>query len=171
MYLIDTSVWIDSRGGWTTVRCRYFKSLIAQGAHYGITGVIYQEVLQGARGRESFDRLRAYLGSVTFYRPLDPVETYAEAADLYRRCRERGLTIRSTLDCLIARIAIEHGLLLVHNDRDFEGLAGVCQDLKCVPSDRDSTNPTSSSSGVTISAPGASATTTLHGFDEFMGRR
>jgi predicted nucleic acid-binding protein len=39
------------------------------------------------------------------------------------------------LDCLIARIAIEHGLLLVHNDRDFDHLAGVCQDLKCAPND------------------------------------
>jgi predicted nucleic acid-binding protein len=135
VYLIDTSVWIDSLRGLDNAPVRLFKSLITQRAHYGITGVIYQEVLQGARGREHFDRLRAYLGSLTFYHPLDPVETFAEAADLYRRARERGLTIRSTLDCLIARIAIEHNLLLLHNDRDFDHLAGVCQDLKCAPSD------------------------------------
>lgn len=135
MYLIDTSVWIDSLRGLDNGPVRLFKSLIAQRAHYGITGVIYQEVLQGARSRAHFDQLRVYLGSLAFYHPLDPVETYAEAADLYRRARERGLTIRSTLDCLIARIAIEHGLLLLHNDRDFDHLAGVCQDLKCAPSD------------------------------------
>jgi predicted nucleic acid-binding protein len=135
VYLIDTSVWIDSLRELDNGPVRFFKSLIAERAHYGITGVIFQEVLQGARGRASFDQLRIHLASLTFYHPLDSVETYAEAADLYRRCRERGLTIRSTLDCLIARIAIEHGLLLVHNDRDFDHLAGVCRDLKCAPGD------------------------------------
>lgn len=135
MYLIDTSVWIDSLRQTDNGPARFFKMLIASGTRYGITGAIYQEVLQGARDRRGFDRLRTYLGSLTYYHPLDPVETYAEAADLYRRCRERGLTIRSTLDCLIARIAIEHGLILAHNDRDFDHLASVCADLKCAPSD------------------------------------
>jgi predicted nucleic acid-binding protein len=135
VYLIDTSVWIDSLRQTDNGPVRFFKLLIAGGTRYGITGAIYQEVLQGARDRSGFDRLRTDLGSLTFYHPLDSVESYAEAAQLYRRCRERGLTIRSTLDCLIARIAIEHSLILVHNDRDFDHLAGVCADLKCAPSD------------------------------------
>ncbi len=129
MYLIDTSVWIDSLREIDNGPVRFFKALVADGVPYGITGVIYQEVLQGARSRADYDRLRAYLGSLTFYHPQDPVATYAEAADLYRQCRDRGITIRSTVDCLIARIAAEHHLALVHNDRDFTNIAGVYPEL------------------------------------------
>jgi predicted nucleic acid-binding protein len=131
VYLVDTSVWIDSLRQVDNAPARYFRSLIADRAPYGITGVIYQEVLQGARGEQDFEQLRSHLGSLTFWHPLDPVETYAEAADLYRRCRVRGVTVRSTLDCLIARLAIEHGLLLVHNDRDFDHISSVEPGLKC----------------------------------------
>lgn len=134
MYLIDTSVWIDSLRQVDNEPSRFFSSLIADRAPYGITGVIYQEVLQGARGQEDFEQLRTYLGSMTFWHPFDPVETYAEAADLYRRCRAGGITVRSTLDCLIARLAIEHGLLLVHNDRDFDYIASIEPSLICAPS-------------------------------------
>jgi predicted nucleic acid-binding protein len=134
VYLIDTSVWIDSLRQIDNAPSQLFKSLIADRAPYGITGVIYQEVLQGARGQEDFDQLRTYLASLTFWHPLHPVETYAEAADLYRRCRARGITVRSTLDCLIARLAIEHGLILVHNDRDYDHIAEVEPSLKCTPS-------------------------------------
>jgi len=42
---------------------------------------------------------------------------------------------RQRAGSLIARIAIEHGLILIHNDRDFDHLASVCEDLKCAPSD------------------------------------
>jgi predicted nucleic acid-binding protein len=133
VYLIDTSVWIDSLRQADNAPARFFRSLIADRAPFGISGAIYQEVLQGARTDRDFQQLRRHLGSLAFYHPLDPVETYAEAAALYRRCRERGITIRSTLDCLIARIAVEHGLILVHNDRDFDRLAPVAEGLRCAP--------------------------------------
>ena len=58
MYLIDTSVWIDSLRQIDNAPSQLFKSLIADRAPYGITGVIYQEVLQGARGQEDFEQLR-----------------------------------------------------------------------------------------------------------------
>lgn len=133
MYLIDTSVWIDSLRLTDNPPARFFKSLIADRIPYGITGPIYQEVLQGARTAKDFEALRVYLGSLPFYDPADPVETYAEAADLYRTCRLRGITVRSTLDCLIARIALEHELVLVHNDRDFTQMATVVRELRMAP--------------------------------------
>jgi predicted nucleic acid-binding protein len=131
LYLIDTSVWIDSLRGIDNAPARLFRSLIADQARYGISGVIYQEVLQGARGPGDFEQLRSHLGALPFYHPLDSIASYAAAADLYRRCRERGITVRSTVDCLIARIAIEHRLVLVHNDRDFDHIATVESDLNC----------------------------------------
>ena len=96
------------------------------GFPFGITGVIHQDVLQGAASRAKFDYLAEYLGSQPYFHP---VENYREAALIYFRCRRAGVTIRSGTDCLIARIAIEHGLLLLHDERDFEKMAEVVPDL------------------------------------------
>ena len=95
----------------------------------GLTGVTYQEVLQGVYSKGEFERVSEYLGSQTFYHPLDPVESYTEAARMYFDCRRAGITIRSSIDCLIARVAIEHGLMLLHDDRDFERISKVVPDL------------------------------------------
>ncbi len=70
-----------------------------------------------------------YLGSQTFYHPRDPVESHREAAFIYFRCRRAGVTVRSAIDCLIARVVIEHDLVLLHDDRDFEKMAGVIPEL------------------------------------------
>ena len=78
---------------------------------------------------EEFERVSDYLGSQTFYHPQDPVESYKEAARMYFDCRRAGIIIRSAIDCLIARTAIEHDLLLLHDDRDFENMAGAIPEL------------------------------------------
>ena len=59
-----------------------------------------------------------------FDAPMD-VEIFEEAAQLYRRCRNAGYTVRSAHDCLIAASAIRHGLALLQNDHDFELIARV----------------------------------------------
>jgi predicted nucleic acid-binding protein len=66
---------------------------------------------------------------------LQPRElsTYEIAAQLYRRARNAGFTIRKPTDCLIAAIALEHGALLVHNDRDFTFLSRVEPSLLIFP--------------------------------------
>ncbi len=102
--------------------------LTGQGVPFWITGVIYQEVLQGAETERDFERLRDYLGTQRFYHPGDPVTSYLRAAGLYFQCRRQGVTLRSTIDCLIAQIAIEYELKLLHND--FERIASVVSDLK-----------------------------------------
>jgi predicted nucleic acid-binding protein len=94
-----------------------------------LTGVIYQEVLQGVSSESEFERVSEYLGSQIFYHPAEPVESYREAALIYFRCRCAGVTIRSAIDCLIARVAIEHSLMLLHDDRDFEMMAEFEPDL------------------------------------------
>jgi predicted nucleic acid-binding protein len=103
--------------------------VLDRGYPVGLTGAIYQEVLQGVSSREEFDQLSEYLGSQTFYHPRDPVESYREAALIYFRCRRAGVTVRCAIDCLIARVAIEHELILLHDDRDFESMAGVVPEL------------------------------------------
>jgi predicted nucleic acid-binding protein len=132
VYLVDTSVWIDSLRQRDNPPVRFFRRLLDQNVPYGITGVIYQEVLQGARSPKDFETLQDYLGSQRFYHPLDLVASHAEAARIFRKCRSEGITIRSTIDCLIAQIAIEHDLMLLHNDRDFTCIAQVAPTLHLV---------------------------------------
>mgnify|MGYP001825603953 FL=1 len=87
--------------------------------------MIYQEVLQGAKSEKEYAGLKKYLSSQRFFHPQDPIETFAKAARIYFRCRKKGVTVRSTVDCMIAQIAIENELLLLHNDKDFEAMAAV----------------------------------------------
>jgi predicted nucleic acid-binding protein len=95
----------------------------------GLTGVVYQEVVQGVSSRREFEQTSEYLGSQTFFHPRDLIESHREAARIYFDCRRAGVTIRSAIDCLIARVAIEHDLVLFHDDRDFEKMAEVVDDL------------------------------------------
>jgi predicted nucleic acid-binding protein len=95
-----------------------------------LTPMIYQEILQGASDEKVFREYCSYFSSQRFLHPRDPVETHERAARLYFECRRKGLTVRSSNDCLIAQIAIEHAVPLLHDDRDFEGIAKVAPQLK-----------------------------------------
>lgn len=130
MFLVDTSIWIGYLRGARIPPVLAFEHLLEHRYPFGITQVIYQEVLQGADTDASFERLAKYLATQVFYEPDDPLETSTEAARIYYRCRRAGITVRSTIDCLIARLAIENDLLLVHDDRDFPMIASVVPELK-----------------------------------------
>lgn len=130
MYLVDTSVWLDFFRNRATPVVSRFEEILDQGLPFGITGVIYQEVLQGADTEEDFAQIRTYLQTLKFYQPLDAVVSYHRAAGIFFRCRRKGITIRSTIDCLIAQIAVDHRLRLLHNDRDFSQMAKAIPDLK-----------------------------------------
>ena len=123
MLLLDSSVWIDAYKGVETEATRF---VAARDEHEEIatTGVIFQEVLQGVRKQADFEKMRDAMWSALILEPRE-LSTYEVAAQLYRSARAAGLTIRSPNDCLIAAIALEHGALLVHNDRDFLALAQV----------------------------------------------
>jgi len=130
MYLVDTSVWLDFFRNRSTQAVTQFEEILDHHLPFGFTSVIYQEVLQGADSPRDFSKLQNYLGTQKFYHPIDPILSYEQAADLYFQCRRQGITIRSTIDCLIAQIAIEHNLRLLHNDRDFTQMATVNKKLK-----------------------------------------
>lgn len=126
---MDTSVWIDYLSGTETEVTGRFTEILNRGYTVGLTSVVYQEVVQGVSSRREFEQTSEYLGSQTFYHPREPIGSYREAARMYFDCRRAGITIRSSADCLIARVAIEHDLLLLHDDRDFEKIAEVIPDL------------------------------------------
>lgn len=131
MLLVDSSVWIDrSRGNVT--QGTLFVDQRDELEDVAITGVIYQEVLQGSRSDRGFSQMRAMLSTMVLLEPRE-LSTYEIAATLFRRARQAGFTIRSANDCLIAAVALENGVLLVHNDRDLLALAQVEPSLLVYP--------------------------------------
>lgn len=130
MYLIDTSVWIDFIRGKPNPAVEQLRAILTTEQTAGISPVIYQEILQGSESEQRFKQFRDYFMELNFYHPKDPTNSYAQAAYLYFSCRRKGITIRSTIDCLIAQTAIEHNLILLHSDKDFLRIAEVNPQLQ-----------------------------------------
>jgi predicted nucleic acid-binding protein len=130
MYLVDTSVWIDFLRGANAPHVERLATLLEGEEIVGTAPVILQEILQGADSQDRFNKWRSFFAELWCYLPTDPVATHVAAAQLYQTCRRQARTPRSSTDCLIAQIAIEHDLELVHNDRDFEAIASAIPSLK-----------------------------------------
>lgn len=133
MYLVDTSVWIDFFRGRHTSAVEQLRYILQSEHKVGINSLIYQEILQGSESEQRFNQFRDYFKELIFYQPKDVTESYAQAAYLYFSCRRKGITIRSTIDCLIAQTAIDNDLILLHSDKDFEHIATVATTLKLYP--------------------------------------
>ena len=97
---------------------------------YGICSYIYQELLQGAKNEKEYKLLKEYLDTLPFYDVRYGKRSFENAALLYMNCRKSGITIRSTLDLIIAEIAIENNLYLLHNDADFTNISKLQKNLK-----------------------------------------
>lgn len=125
MYLVDTSVWIDYINGVDAEYVEFLNQLLSNPLAVGLTHLIYMEILQGVINQEVFDKFTLYFSEQTFYRLQHQETSYAAAAQIYFDCRRRGITIRSSIDSLIAQCAIENELILLHNDDDFQQMASV----------------------------------------------
>jgi len=125
MILVDTSVLVDFFKDTKNDPVSCFADIIKKKIPFGITSVIYQELLQGAKTQKEYTLLKEYLSCQHFFHPKDTVASYEKAAMIYFVCRKKGITVRSTIDCLIVQIAIEHNLFLLHNDKDFEQMAPI----------------------------------------------
>lgn len=123
MLLVDSSVWIDTARTITSDATRFIAGR-DESDEFATTGIIVQEVLQGFRSEKLVESWRQRFWGMLILEPRE-LSTFEVAADLYRRSRAKGVTIRSSSGCLIAALALEHGVLLVHNDRDFIALAQV----------------------------------------------
>lgn len=124
MILVDSTVWIDLLRAGSGKAVARLRDLLDTG-EAAVAPVIVQEILQGAASKESLERLREHFLSLPMLIPTDPAGTYAAAGALYARCRWQGITPRSPHDCLIAQVAVEHGVTLLPDDRDFEQIARV----------------------------------------------
>jgi predicted nucleic acid-binding protein len=125
MILVDTSVLIQFFKGANSEGCKKFTGALQKRVPFGINSLIFQEVLQGAASEKEYLTLKRYLETQRFYHLNDSIESFAKAAKIYLDCRKKGITIRSTIDCLIAQTALENDLFLLHEDNDFDLMAKV----------------------------------------------
>jgi predicted nucleic acid-binding protein len=124
MIVVDTTVWIDFLEGRGTIFERHLAELLESDAPIALVDIVYCEILQGVRDEESYRLTRASLRAHPILRPRG-LETFETATNLYRTGRQRGLTIRRSVDCLIAATCLENDAEIYHNDRDFDALARV----------------------------------------------
>ena len=130
MILIDTSILIGYFKGNKEEPYNRLDSLIEQNIPLGICNLVYQEVLQGSKNEKEFVLLNEYLNTLDFYDLRYGKKSYENAAWIYYKCRKAGITIRSTIDLIIAQIAIDNNLLLFHNDKDYVQISQVIPELK-----------------------------------------
>lgn len=132
MILPDTSVWVDYLGRQRRAGSKLLETRLQKPQEVFICPPVLQEVLQGARDEISFGRLRKQLEALPWTQAGDTPQLAIQAARLYARLRWQGVTIRSPNDCLIACIAIENNLALLHDDADFLKIAATEPRLKLV---------------------------------------
>jgi len=116
--LVDSSVWIDYFRGQTTQETEMLDGLL--GSDVLTTGdLILAEVLQGFGNDREFEQAKALLMTLELEN-LGGQKIAIQAARNYRNLRARGITIRKTIDSLIATWCIENGSQLLYSDRDFD---------------------------------------------------
>ncbi|WP_165231841.1 type II toxin-antitoxin system VapC family toxin [Aquisphaera insulae] len=118
MILVDSSVWIDYLRGTSTLQVRKLDSLLAV-APLAIGDLILTEVLQGCTTGRGFNEARRTLSILPLI-SLGGADVAVAAARNFRTLRSLGVTVRKTIDTIIATRCILDDLELLHNDRDFD---------------------------------------------------
>jgi hypothetical protein len=118
MIVVDSSVWIDYFTGNDTPETDHLDSLLGQEL-IAIGDLVLAEVLQGFRADKDFRKARDLLLSLHVVNMLDTTIALKSAAN-FRALRKKGLTVRKTVDSIIATYCIENRLPLLHSDKDFQ---------------------------------------------------
>ena len=119
MYLVDTSVWIPFLSDSKSDSARLLTKLLDDNAALCINALVEMEILPGIRSEKAKSEVQRYLADFQYF-PDFSHEYFLLAAEIYRRCRKKGLTVRKSVDCLIAANGLKDKLAIVHHDRDFE---------------------------------------------------
>ncbi len=117
MIIVDSSVWIDYFRGKNSPGTEKLDSLLGEEL-LAIGDLILIEVLQGFRADKDFRQARKLLLSLTVVNMLDTAIALKSAAN-FRTLRKKGITVRKTIDAIIATYCIENKLPLLHSDKDF----------------------------------------------------
>ena len=121
MILLDTSLWIEFFRPHTSLDLEKlvdWNSIV-------VCLPVWQEVLQGFRDERAFRIAHEAMSAFPMVESPLSQDIYEQAVTLYRTARRQGLTVRSSVDCLIAACAIKNDLEVLHKDRDFGVLARI----------------------------------------------
>lgn len=118
MILIDTSAWIDFFNGNINPTTDLVDALL-DSEQVIIGDLIYCELLQGFKADDQFNDVRELLQNL-IHVELVGFRIAEKAARNYRQLRKQGITIRKTMDILIATFCIENNVPIIHKDRDFD---------------------------------------------------
>ena len=122
MILVDTSVWIDvlrDRQGDVVESFRkktYGEILV-------LSRFTQLELLQGSKSGDEWKLLEQYLSTQLYLEATE--KTWSDAARIFFELRRKGITVRSSIGCCIAQVAVENGALLLHKDVDFDRIASI----------------------------------------------
>ncbi len=124
MVLVDTSVWVDFFADRPLPHVATLQQVLLDDGDICVCGVVLTEVLQGIRQDKDYRVVSARFDDFIFL-PMHR-SAFVRAAEMFRALRKRGATVRKPVDCMIAAVAIEHDIPLLHNDRDFDLIAAHC---------------------------------------------
>ncbi len=119
--LVDTSAWADFLNGFPSPAADALADLLRGDDDVCTCGIVVAEVFQGLRRAEGRDAIGRSFEELVFLEPSG-IRLYQRAAELYRALREKGRTVRSTVDCIIAAIAEDAGCALLARDRDMDAI-------------------------------------------------
>ncbi len=121
MILVDTSVWVDFFSRSTSRAGAELRRMIADAEPFALSGVIVSEILQGLK--RDVDQIEKHLSQWEMLEPLG-FSTYREAAAIFRLGRAKGFSL-TTVDTLVAAIALDHRAVLFTVDQDFARIARI----------------------------------------------
>jgi predicted nucleic acid-binding protein len=121
LILVDSSVWIDFFSSSPGRAGAELRRMIEEAEPFALTGIVVAEVLQGLT--RDARRIEQYLAQWEMLEPRG-FETYREAAAIYRAARAKGVT-PTTIDTVIAAIALEHNAGVFALDQDFSRIARI----------------------------------------------
>ncbi len=125
MIVVDTSVLVDFLRGDLTAATSSLHELEERDTPFAIPLICCQELLQGARDEQEWRLLDEFLSTQRMLPAPKNWRTHREAARIFFDCRRRGVTVRSSVDCLIAQQVLEIDGVLLHDDTDFDRIAEI----------------------------------------------
>lgn len=125
MIIVDTSVLINLLRGRTTEAAKQLIRIEREDTPFYIPAICCQEILQGAKDEREWEFLYRNISTQRTLLPKNSFQTHIAAARIFFDCRRKGLTVRSTADCIVAQLALENDGTLLHDDEDFDRIAKV----------------------------------------------
>ena len=121
MIIVDSNTWADFFNGASNPHVQRLDIALQEEEDLAVVPIIITEVLQGFRTDSGFQRARRVLLALPVIQPT--VDCHVRAARLFRSLRQKGITVRGAVDCIIAQTCLDVDAELLSPDADFERIA------------------------------------------------